>query len=174
MTMDQAANHKGPPPSSMTIQELTDLHAREICQWRYEAPFDIYNWPSWETTQKEGIEFGDSSIRDAQYAAVLGANHELIGFAQFFPIVGVTRLGLGMRPDLCGQGLGPAFVQAILREAQRRAPHNEIDLEVLSWNTRAIRAYERVGFYIADTYTRMTPTGPAECHCMVYKQTADS
>ncbi|WP_028609510.1 GNAT family N-acetyltransferase [Paenibacillus harenae] len=152
----------------MTIHTMEIRYAREICEWAYEEPFDIFNWPSWEKMQKDGIEFGDSVLREEQYAAVLGGSNELIGFAQFFPITGVTRLGLGLRPDLCSQGLGPAFIRTIFREAIRRAPWNEIDLEVLAWNTRAIRAYERAGFRITDTYSRGTPRGFAEFHCMVY------
>ncbi|MBD2871636.1 GNAT family N-acetyltransferase [Paenibacillus arenilitoris] len=152
----------------MTIRPLEIGHARDICGWTYEAPFDVFNWPSWEHMQKDGIEFGDPVLREEQYAAVLGDSRELIGYAQFFPIAGVTRLGFGLRPDLCGGGLGPAFVRVIALEASERTPGNEIDLEVLAWNTRAIRAYERAGFRIADSYARPTPSGYADFHCMVF------
>jgi len=57
---------------------------------------------------------------------------------------------------------------AIVKEARRRAPHDEIDLEVLTWNDRAIRTYEKAGFERTDTYRRMTPSGMAQFHCMVY------
>ena len=100
-------------------------------------------------------------------------NGMLSGFVQFFPIVGVTRLGLGLRPDLCGKGggIGTQFVQLLVQEAQRRTPRQEIDLEVLVWNERAIQTYERAGFTITDTYEKWTPTGMADFHCMVYTRT---
>jgi ribosomal-protein-alanine N-acetyltransferase len=170
VTNKQSSIHYKRDPLDMTICSLETSHAEEICSWIYEAPYDIYNWPDWEKMKKDGIEFGDPVLRAAQYAAVLGGQQKLIGFAQFFPLTGVTRLGLGLRPDLCGHGLGPAFTRLIIAEAKRRAPQNEIDLEVLTWNTRAARAYERAGFYITDTYSRSTPTGFAECHCMVYEE----
>lgn len=119
--------------------------------------------------KKDGLEFGDPVLRDKQYAAVLDHDGSLIGFAQFFPLgAEVIRLGLGLRPDLCGQGLGPLFVKAIAEEAIRRSPGCEVDLEVFTWNSRAIRTYEKAGFRIEDTYMRPTPNGPKEVRCMVY------
>lgn len=114
-------------------------------------------------------EFADPHLRTNQYAAVMNENEELAGFAQFFTMRGVTRLGLGMRPDLCGKGHGLDFVEAIVAEAKQRAPLNEIDLEVFPWNIRAIKVYEQAGFVIDDTYKRMTTSGLASFHCMVYK-----
>jgi [ribosomal protein S18]-alanine N-acetyltransferase len=155
------------PPFS--VVPLTEEYARDICTWRYDPPYDLYNWHPWEWLHSQQKEFGDPEVREAQYRAVLDRSHTLCGYAQLFPIVGVTRLGLGMKPELCGQGLGVAFVRAIAEAAQREAPGNEIDLEVLTWNTRAIRTYERAGFVITDTYERGTPTGPASFHCMVWE-----
>lgn len=173
MTHDFSSTYYKRHPLAMTIHPLDTSHAIQICEWVYDPPFHIYQWPSWQQMKEDGIEFGDSVLREKQYAAVLDSQFGLIGFAQFFPITGVTRLGLGLRPDLCGQGLGPAFTELIIREARRRSPQNEIDLEVLVWNTRAIRAYEQVGFHITDTYSRSTPTGIAECHCMVLELASD-
>lgn len=160
----------------MSLFRLTPMnlqHCRAICGWRYEPPYDIYQWEAWDRVSKTGYEFGDERIRETQYASVLDANGELAGFVQFFPMEGVTRLGLGMRPDLCGKGLGPAFVKAIVAEARRRKPENEIDLEVLVWNDRARIAYERAGFAVTDRYVRNTPAGEAEFYCMVYKGEQD-
>jgi ribosomal protein S18 acetylase RimI-like enzyme len=147
---------------------MTRAHAAELCSWRYEPPFDLYGWSDFQQLEAKGIEFGDPDIRDRQYIAALTGEDEMIGFAQLFPLLGVTRLGLGLRPDQCGRGFGAAFARAAAAEAIRRAPGDEIDLEVLTWNERAIRAYQKAGFHITDTYERNTPTGPAEFHCMVY------
>ncbi|WP_127572717.1 GNAT family N-acetyltransferase [Paenibacillus xylaniclasticus] len=142
--------------------------AEELCGWRYEPPFDLYGWPDWSRMKAEGIEFGDETIRRQQYMTAIDHEGHMIGFLQLFPMLGVTRLGLGLRPDLCGRGFGPAFANAAAEEALRQAPDNAVDLEVLTWNIRAIRAYQRAGFVIEDTYERPTPTGLAEFHCMIY------
>jgi ribosomal protein S18 acetylase RimI-like enzyme len=157
---------------------MSEEHARQICEWRYEGPYAIYNWSTWEELCRKQEEFADPEIRVQQYLSAItdgteaagptDTTEQLCGFAQLFPLVGITRLGLGLRPDLCGCGIGSAFVELIAQEACNRQPANEIDLEVLVWNTRAIKAYERAGFHITDTYERGTPTGPDIFHCMVY------
>ncbi len=153
----------------MQIVPMEIAHAAALCEWRYEEPFDLFNWPAWEDMQERAIEFGDPELRERQFASIVNADGELLGFAQFFPLLGLTRLGIGMRPDLCGRGAGAAFIRLVAEEAARRMPGDEIDLEVLTWNERAIRAYQRAGFVIDDTYWRPTPTGPGEFYCMVYR-----
>ncbi|WP_246070736.1 GNAT family N-acetyltransferase [Paenibacillus kobensis] len=156
------------PSITFRFVPMSREQAAELCGWRYEPPFGLYGWSDWSRMESEGIEFGDSAIRERQYTAAVDDEGRMIGFAQLFPILGVTRLGLGLRPDLCGHGLGPAFARAAAEEALRRASGDAVDLEVLTWNTRAIRAYEKAGFVIEDTYDRPTPSGNAEFHCMVY------
>ncbi|MEX1029688.1 MAG: GNAT family N-acetyltransferase [Paenibacillaceae bacterium] len=145
-------------------------HAQSICSWRYPEPYDMYNWQSWLDMQTNSFEFGDPQIRLEQYMAVLNPDQELIGFAQLFPMLGVTRLGLGLHPALCGSGNGSKFARAIAEEARRRTPDHEIDLEVLTWNLRAYHAYLKAGFVHTDTYERTTPSGLEEVHCMVFDE----
>lgn len=168
MNQTQSSTYYKRDEIAMTIHPMEIWHAEAICLWSYEAPYDSYNWPSWAQMKKDETEFGDPVLRAAQYAAVLDNNSELVGYAQFFPIAGVTRLGLGLRPDLCGHGLGSTLAQCIALEARRRQPQHEIDLEVATWNKRAIRAYKYAGFHITDTYTIESSKGLLECHCMVY------
>ena len=150
------------------LEPLSERHAQEICKWRYEPPYDLYQFGSWENMQSGGLEFGDPKIREEQYFAVVDQSGELCGFAQLFPMEGLTRIGLGMRPDLCGRGMGGEFVRAVTAEAQQKTPANSIDLEVLAWNVRAYKVYERCGFQYEQSYDKMTPTGEQTFHCMVY------
>ncbi|QHT58750.1 GNAT family N-acetyltransferase [Paenibacillus lycopersici] len=156
------------PQQRFNVIPLSETLAEQLSAWRYEPPFDFYNWTTWQVMLELGIEFGDPDIRNRQYAAVTDADGQFIGFAQFFPLLGLTRIGLGLRPDLCDRGLGVPFVQAIVAEAVRRAPADEIDLEVHTWNVRAIRTYQRAGFAITDTYAKKTPAGLVDVYCMCY------
>jgi RimJ/RimL family protein N-acetyltransferase len=162
-----------PNTSALTIVPLESDHAVQLCDWVYQPPYERFNWPDWDRMQKDGIEFGDPVLRTQQYGAVLDERQALIGYVQFFPLGNVTRLGLGLRPDLCGKGLGPSIVRAMAEEALKRMPGNEIDLEVLIWNERAIRAYEKAGFRITDTYLLPSLSGgdPEPFHCMVFEPT---
>ncbi|MFC7682208.1 GNAT family N-acetyltransferase [Paenibacillus sp. GCM10028914] len=160
-------------PERLYAAPLTVDQAADICTWNYPAPYNIYGWLPWEQMKGLGIEFGDPEIREQQYISILDEEQRMWGFAQLFPIEGVTRIGLGMRPDWCGLGMGKRFVKCIVDEARLRRPMDEIDLEVLTWNERAIRTYQRAGFHITDTYERMTPEGMALFHCMVYTPATD-
>ncbi|GIP50921.1 Mycothiol acetyltransferase [compost metagenome] len=161
--MDQAK-------STFRIVPMEEPHGAEICTWRYDSPYDIYSWLPWDQMKALDVEFGNPAIRAEQYVSVLNEAGELAGFAQYFPMEGVTRLGIGMKPDLCGHGLGKLFVRTIVEEARHRKPDNQIDLEVLTWNTRAIRAYQKAGFVITDLYEKMTPGGVSKpFYCMVHK-----
>lgn len=155
--------------TSYALTVMSEAHAMEISEWSYDPPYHIYNFPAWEDMKKDGIEFGDSVLRMEQYGAVTDGAGRLSGYVQWFPMLGVTRLGLGLRPDLCGRGTGRRLARLAAEEALRRMPGNEIDLEVLAWNHRAIRAYEKAGFSITDTYSRPLPGGgEGLCHCMVF------
>ncbi|MFF2912835.1 GNAT family N-acetyltransferase [Paenibacillus sp. NPDC057934] len=157
-------------PVTFHVVPMENSHAEDICQWSYEPPYNIYGWMPWKQMEELGIEFGDPQLRSEQYVSVLNDEGDLCGFAQLFPMEGVVRLGIGMRPELCGHGMGQHFVRAIVQAAVLRYPGREVDLEVLTWNQRAIRTYQKSGFTISDTYERMTPTGSKPFYCMVYEK----
>lgn len=156
-------------PPDFHIGPMSEEDGARICGWRYPPPYDKYRWPPWDRMKAEEREFGDPEIRERQYASVRDGGGELIGYAQFFPMEGVVRLGLGLRPDCCDLGWGPAFAAALAAEAARRAPGAEIDLEVESWNARAIRAYEKAGFAATDRYDRKSAHGIVSIVCMVHQ-----
>ncbi len=164
---------------SITLNKHTDFytvpmsesHGQQICSWVYEPPYNIYGFLPWEQMRALEIEFGDPMLREEQYISVLTAAGELAGFAQIFPMSNVSRLGLGLRPDLCGQGLGKSFVRTVVQETLVRRPESPVDLEVLTWNERAIRTYHQAGFRITDEYERRTPDGMRNFYCMVYQGT---
>lgn len=168
MTNANTIPYYKPFESEMTIKPLQEWHAEQLCGWRYEPPYHVYNWPAWDQMKKNGIEFGDPALRVQQYSAVVNAHGRLIGYAQFFPMMGVTRLGLGLAPALCGQGLGPRLARLAALEALSREPLHEIDLEVWTWNARAIRSYEKAGFRITDQYQRKMENEDSDCYCMVF------
>ncbi|CAI6082905.1 GNAT family N-acetyltransferase [Cohnella sp. JJ-181] len=150
------------------IWPMSESDAAAVCEWRYPAPYEQFRWPPWTTMIRSGKEFGDPEIRRRQYVSVCDESSALVGYAQFFPMEGVVRLGMGMRPDRCGHGSGAAFARAIALEAGSRHPGAQIDLEVETWNTRAIRAYEKAGFRIADEYKRQAVHGEVAVYCMVF------
>ncbi|MBJ6360775.1 GNAT family N-acetyltransferase [Paenibacillus sp. GCM10012307] len=150
-----------------TFCPLTEAYAQEACSWRYPPPYDVFERLSWEHQKAAEIDLGDPIVRDKQYLAIVDQHYILCGYVQLFPLSGVLRLGVGLRPDLCGQGLGAPLMRKLALEARRHAPGQEIDLEVPAWNVRAIKAYEKAGFHITDTYALKVGPDWQDVHCMV-------
>jgi len=77
----------------------------------------------------------------------------LAGFFEFTETAGgVVEIGLGLRPDLTGQGLGGEFLAAGLEFAGAR----HYALAVAAFNHRAIAVYERAGFREVRRYDHFT------------------
>jgi [ribosomal protein S18]-alanine N-acetyltransferase len=151
------------------LRPMTETDARLLCDWRYPAPYERYGWPAWERMAQEGRKFADPEIRAAQYLSVYRETDEFAAYVQLFPLDRAIRIGLGLRPDLCGAGLGADVVRLAVGEARRRQPDAEIDLEVETWNRRAIKAYEKAEFAAEDEYDILGPQGTVRVLCMVWR-----
>ena len=68
-------------------------------------------------------------------------------------------IGIGLKPEYCGKGLGKYFLNDGLNETKNRYPGFIICLEVRSWNKRAIKVYEKIGFIIINTVIKKDHLG---------------
>jgi RimJ/RimL family protein N-acetyltransferase len=141
-----------------TLKPITPCDARAISRWRYGGPYSIYD--------------GDPTSADAlleprlSYHSVYDERGDLVGYFCFGEDARVAAgkrlgiyqtepaldIGLGMRPDLTGRGLGEEFVQAGLRFARETYAPPVFRLTVATFNRRAILVYERVGFETVETF----------------------
>ncbi len=126
----------------MNVEPLTDRHAAEIAEWRYEFPYEWYD----TSTDPRRVELFANPARRTHLRAVVDEAGELVGFFNFVPEGHEVRLGLGMRPDLTGRGLAQPFIEAALDYARREWRPRLFRLWVARWNERALRAYRRAGF----------------------------
>ncbi|MEK4669391.1 GNAT family N-acetyltransferase [Niallia sp. FSL R7-0271] len=128
---------------------MTKSWAEEILSWKYEPPYDFYNDHNKEESMQELLE--------EPYFAVLDDGGALIGFyctgtsAQvplglFYGVYLEDSLdiGLGMKPELTGKGMGASFIRYILN--QLKTTSSSVRLTVAAFNERAITLYERAGF----------------------------
>ncbi|HEY3543521.1 MAG TPA: GNAT family N-acetyltransferase [Gaiellaceae bacterium] len=126
----------------MKVVQLTDAHAAQISGWQYEFPYEWYD----TSNDPRKVELFAHPQRRDSLRAVVGDEDELVGFFNFVREGDEVRLGLGMRPDLTGQGLAQPFIQAGLDYATLEWRPRRFRLWVAAWNERALRAYRRAGF----------------------------
>jgi ribosomal-protein-alanine N-acetyltransferase len=138
------------------MRAFTDQDGQDVLAWRYPPPYDVYD--DWEAG--DAAELMDPARRDGVWFAADDASTEIFaGFAELRTKGTVVDVGLGMRPDLTGRGLGVSFITAILAFARDRWAPSAFALDVFPWNERAIRAYERAGFAKGEVYERTFPDG---------------
>ena len=66
----------------------------------------------------------------------------------------VGQIGMGVRDDWQGQGVGTALMQAAMDVADNWLNLLRLELEVYTDNEPALRLYKRFGFVIEGTFTR--------------------
>lgn len=151
------------------VRPLTDEDARTIVRWRYEEPYAFYNAGS--DLREEELEMLTGAYHAAVDSAGLLAGFFCFGLPAQVP-GGHTRgvykdtdlvdIGLGMRPELTGKGLGLEFVRAgCLFAIETFAPRG-LRLVVATFNVRAIRVYERAGFLPVTVFPSQTSRGEVD------------
>ncbi|MFY9945499.1 MAG: GNAT family protein [Exiguobacterium chiriqhucha] len=133
---------------------LTQPQAETIAYaWHYEGDYAFYNM---EADEEDLAEFLDAAQRGQSVFAV-ASDGELVGFVSVAQTDAETvDLGLGMKPDLTGNGGGRAFVTSILDFVNTTYAPRRITLSVAAFNVRAIRVYEACGFKQTGSFQQPT------------------
>ena len=142
----------------------------EMQSWHFSEPYTMYDLPN--DLESVRLEMLDPL---SPYYAVRDEESQLVGYFCFGTASEpwnhevsalysdsekrILTIGLGMRPDLTGQGLGAAFIDAGLAFARAHFQPDMFNLYVLDFNQRAIRAYERAGFMRVRTFSRQNTSG---------------
>ena len=79
-------------------------------------------------------------------------------------------IGLGINPDFCDQGLGEAFLKVGLSFARNELYAKKIRLTVATFNKRAIKVYQRVGFRKVSSFKRVSHASMIEFDVMILNE----
>ena len=123
----------------ITIRKMRQSEALEIAdRWKYDGEYAFYDMTADPEDYKE---ITSPELRGDRYFSVFD-NGVLTGYF----CIDQGELGLGLRPDLTGQGRGGSFLAEILDFVRENYKFEKIRLSVASFNQRAIKVYKRAGF----------------------------
>ncbi|MGH0585229.1 GNAT family N-acetyltransferase [Bacillus mycoides] len=133
---------------------MSRAEAEEIAyNWHYEGEYSFYDI---EADEEDLAEFLEDESR-GNHTFSVKENGTLIGFFSFSNINNQTvDIGLGMRPDITGNGFGLQFVKAGIAFSKEKYGCNYITLSVAAFNERAIKVYKRAGFEAVGTFIQKT------------------
>lgn len=132
------------------VEPMSLEYAHLISEWVYSDEYSIYSFDN----DKETID----ELMNGQYFSCVDSENNLIGYfcfgtlAQIPTIEGnaydedMLDIGLGLKPELCGHGLGSLFMQTGINYSKQNLQAKKLRLSVACFNHRAIKLYEKLGF----------------------------
>jgi [ribosomal protein S18]-alanine N-acetyltransferase len=131
---------------------MTNEIAEEIAfDWKYEGKYSFYDM----TADEEDLEEFLQPDRKGYY--IVERQDEVIGYFCFqCTDTGTVDIGLGMKPQLTGNGQGLAFLLQGMEFAAAEYQAVHFTLSVAAFNERAIKVYERAGFTTIETFMQDT------------------
>jgi len=148
-----------------TFSPMDERHARAVVTWSYPAPYDVYNLACDDTEAvvhtliDPRYAYHTITASDGRFVAFccFGADARVPGGDYTLPALDI---GLGVRPDLTGQGRGATFVRAVLEFVQARYGHTAARVTIAAFNARAQRVWQRAGFRFVQRFERRGDGAP--------------
>ena len=143
------------------IEPISEAQARQMLTWRYDPPYDLYNPDPQHLdedlryfldplTQMHGIvRFDIADAAEFISGCSFGADARVPG-ADY--TTHALDLGIGLRPDLTGIGVGPAVIEAMMAFAQLRWGETYFRATIAEFNERSQRAFANAGFHITQRF----------------------
>jgi RimJ/RimL family protein N-acetyltransferase len=139
-----------------TFRPMDRDSAERVVAWRYAAPYDFYNVDA--SAMPALLE-----PTNAYYVAST-ADDDLVGFCCFGADARVpggtyddtaVDVGIGLRPDLTGRGLGTDFLLTVLAFAGQELGASRFRATIAAFNARSLLVAERTGFVRTSAFTSM-------------------
>lgn len=141
----------------LSIIDMKIEDAKEISRWTYEEPYSLYSMDGSNDTIEE--------LMDGSYYTVLNGKN-IIGYYCYgksaqvpggrteglYNNTDALDIGLGLRPDLTGKGIGGEFVLKGIEFGINKYKPSMVRLTVAAFNKRAISVYKKVGFEIETSF----------------------
>jgi RimJ/RimL family protein N-acetyltransferase len=127
---------------SFSVRPLTPEQGEEMARWAYPGPWAVYDVTG-PIDPAEGFWAVVDDSGEVAGFACFGVEARVPGLAER---AGVLDVGVGMRPELTGQGLGPEFARAVLEHGREVSGASRLRAVVQDWNERSRRLLLGLGF----------------------------
>lgn len=157
----------------INIEPMNYDAAKQISKWIYKEPYSIYSM--------DGSDNCIDELLNGTYFLVSDKESNLIGYYCFgksaqvpvgnklgvYNCKDIIDIGLGIKPNLCGQGLGLKFLNNGLDFAKNKLSAKRVRLTVATFNKRAIKVYKNAGFEKIYSFERIAETEKVEFWVMI-------
>lgn len=157
----------------LNIKQMNYNEAKQISKWIYKEPFSIYSMDESDSCINELLNGYYFSVSDKENNLIgyycFGESAQVPAGNQFgvYDCKDITDIGLGIKPNLCGQGLGFDFFNSGLDFARNKLSAKVFRLTVATFNKRAIKVYQRLGFQKIDSFESISDNGKIEFGVMI-------
>ncbi len=146
---------------------LTEPMAMEALTWRYPPPFDFYNPPDEITPEMIAALLSDVSpqfgVFDEQDRFIgivsIGIDAQVPGGDYAEP---ATDIGIGLRPDACGRGLGRRVIAAFMAFLEDQHGTGTYRATIADFNQRSLKTFLALGFTETTRFTTNRDETPQE------------
>lgn len=144
---------------TFTFHPMDETSARSILTWRYQEPYTLYN------AAPDEIDVAMQAFLDPlnAYHTITDEQGSLVAYCCFGPDAQVPGcdygtdaldIGMGLRPNLTGQGQGITYARAVLDFARSAFAPAAFRVTVAEFNARALRVWEKARFRPVQTFQR--------------------
>ncbi|MEM8778584.1 MAG: GNAT family N-acetyltransferase [Cyanobacteria bacterium P01_G01_bin.49] len=144
----------------LTFQKLEKKHALAILQWHYLPPYDCYNFDADNLQEDLHYLLEEKNA----FFAILNQRKELEGYCSFGPDGQVPGgcysaeaidIGMGIRPDLIGQGRGKKYAKAVAIYGINRYQIKQLRVTILEFNKRSQKVWQQLGFNQVEKFIKI-------------------
>ncbi|PZU95240.1 MAG: N-acetyltransferase [Leptolyngbya sp.] len=144
----------------LSFCQLEKEHALAIITWHYSSPYDYYNVDA--HTIQEVLHYLIDAKND--FWAILNLQGELEGYCSFGSdgqgpggdySTEALDIGMGIRPDLVGQGRGQQYAKAVVGHGTNQYRAQQLRVTIAEFNKRAQRIWARLGFKQVEKFTKI-------------------
>ena len=133
--------------------------AREFVSWEYKPPYDVYSCPPDQV--EKSIQYNIDPKNNVY--AMFNEKNEMFGYCSYGRDAQVPGgdyseealdIGMMIKPELTGQGLGTEFAQDVIRNGINKYNPKKLRVTIAAFNKRAMRVWEKNGFQQTQTFKR--------------------